>query len=40
MTLVIMAAGMGMTYKEDLVNVKNHINELIKKGEYPEKLWK
>lgn len=31
---------MGMTYKEDLVNVKNHISELIKKGEYPEKLWK
>lgn len=31
---------MGMTYKEDLVNVKNHINELIKKGDYPEKLWK
>lgn len=31
---------MGMTYKEDLDTVKNHINELIKKGEYPEKLWK
>lgn len=31
---------MGLTYKEDLVNIKNYINELIKKGEYPEELWK
>lgn len=31
---------MGMTYKEDLVTVKNHINNLINEGEYPEELWK
>ncbi|MBR3161239.1 MAG: nucleotidyltransferase [Bacilli bacterium] len=29
----------GMTYKEDLEGVKNYIEELIKKGVYPEKLW-
>ncbi len=30
---------MGMTYKEDLPDLKNNIVELIKKGEYPDKLW-
>ena len=30
---------MGITYKEDLENLKENINNLIKKGEYPEKLW-
>ena len=29
----------GMTYKEDLETVKNHINGLIERGEYPSKLW-
>ena len=29
----------GMTYKEDLESVKNHINNLIERGEYPSKLW-
>ena len=29
----------GMTYKEDLLNVKNEINELIKNGVYPKNLW-
>ena len=30
---------MGVTYKEDLPELKIKIKELIKKGEYPEKLW-
>lgn len=29
----------GMTYKEDLEGLKKHINNLIKEGIYPEKLW-
>ncbi len=29
----------GMTYKEDLESVKEHINNLIDRGEYPSKLW-
>lgn len=30
---------MGMTYKEDLPDLKANIASLIVKGEYPEKLW-
>ncbi len=30
---------MGITYKEDLPKLKKDLQELIKKGEYPEKLW-
>ena len=30
---------MGVTYKEDIYELKENIIELIKKGEYPEKLW-
>lgn len=30
---------MGMTYKEDLPDLKSNIEKLIAKGEYPEKLW-
>ena len=29
----------GLTYKEDLPELKEKINNLIKKGEYPENLW-
>lgn len=29
----------GMTYKEDLLNVKKEINELIENGVYPKNLW-
>ena len=29
----------GMTYKEDLPMVKDNINELINKGDYPNNLW-
>ena len=29
----------GITYREDLEDVKSAINELIKKGEYPYNLW-
>ena len=29
----------GVTYKEDLEGLKKSIGELIKKGEYPNKLW-
>lgn len=29
----------GMTYREDLEQLKNNINELIKEGVYPENLW-
>lgn len=29
----------GVTYKEDAPDVKNNINALISKGEYPERLW-
>ena len=31
---------MGITYKEDLQNLKDFINEKIKNNVYPEKLWK
>lgn len=31
---------MGITYKDDLPELKKNINKLIKKGEYPENLWK
>ena len=30
----------GMTYREDLETVKNHINSLIERGDYPSELWK
>ena len=30
---------LGMTYREDLDILKHNIEELIKKGEYPEKFW-
>ncbi len=30
----------GMTYKEDLKLLKEKINELIEKGEYPRELWR
>ena len=30
----------GMTYKADLETVKNHINSLIERGDYPNELWK
>ncbi len=30
---------LGITYKEDLPKLKENIVELIKKGEYPKKLW-
>lgn len=30
---------MGVTYKEDVPDVKNKLNILIKNNEYPEKLW-
>lgn len=30
---------LGMTYREDLDILKDNINKLIEKGEYPEKLW-
>lgn len=30
---------LGMTYKEELDSVKRSINELVKRGEYPNKLW-
>ena len=30
---------MGVTYKEDLPELKENIKKLIEKGEYPEKLW-
>lgn len=29
----------GITYKEDLIELKKHINELIQNNIYPEKLW-
>lgn len=29
----------GVTYKEDAMSVINYINDLIKEGEYPNKLW-
>lgn len=29
----------GITYKEDLIELKEHIDNLIKKGVYPDKLW-
>jgi len=29
----------GVTYKEDKEEVSNKIKELIKQGQYPEKLW-
>ena len=30
---------MGITYKEDLPDLKKNIEDLIKKGEYPNELW-
>ena len=30
---------MGLTYKSDLEDMKNKLNELIKNGEYPSNLW-
>ena len=30
---------MGITYREDLDEFKNDLNELISEGKYPEKLW-
>ena len=30
---------MGLTYKEDLAEFKNFINELIENGQYPNNLW-
>ena len=30
---------LGITYQSDLPELKKNIQELIKKGEYPEKLW-
>ena len=30
---------MGITYREDLEEFKENLNELIKNGDYPEKLW-
>ena len=30
---------LGITYQSDLPELKNSIQELIKKGEYPDKLW-
>ncbi|HEV8283742.1 MAG TPA: sugar phosphate nucleotidyltransferase [Chitinophagaceae bacterium] len=29
----------GVTYKEDAPEVEKRLNELVKKGEYPERLW-
>lgn len=29
----------GITYKEDLIELKDHINNLINNGVYPDKLW-
>ena len=29
----------GVTYKEDAPFVEKSLNDLIKKGEYPERLW-
>lgn len=31
---------MGVTYKEDLPKIQKNIEDLIKKGEYPNELWK
>lgn len=33
------AKWMGITYKEDLNEMKDSLDKLIKKGEYPNKLW-
>jgi NDP-sugar pyrophosphorylase family protein len=30
----------GVTYKEDAPEVQRRLNELVQKGEYPDKLWK
>ncbi len=30
----------GMTYKEDLFSVKEYINSLIERGDYPNELWR
>jgi hypothetical protein len=29
----------GVTYKEDAPGVQESLNQLIRKGEYPERLW-
>lgn len=33
------ASWYGITYKEDIETVKEAINKLIEKGEYPNNLW-
>ena len=38
-SLVSSSKWIGMTYKEDLETVKNHINNLIERGDYPSELW-
>lgn len=30
---------LGMTYKEDVVDIKKSIEKLILEGKYPNKLW-
>ena len=37
--LVSNSSWFGMTYKEDLIGLKENIEKLILKGEYPRKLW-
>lgn len=37
--LISSSSWFGMTYKEDLKGLKENINQLILKGEYPNKLW-
>ena len=37
--LVSNSSWFGMTYKEDLDELKMNIEALIRKGEYPSKLW-
>ena len=37
--LISNSSWFGMTYKEDLDGLKKNIDVLIKKGEYPSKLW-
>jgi hypothetical protein len=34
------AKWMGITYRSDLDSFRKNINQLIKKGEYPNNLWK
>ncbi len=37
--IVSQSKWLGMTYREDLADLKNNIHKLIESGEYPEKLW-